>query len=324
MPEQYNAIITDEQTGDQILLWAVLSEKLRFTNEITSEPIDTRGSTPAKQIGDNIHFNPLEVDITVDLTGDPGVAFGSLGGAGYELVQHQKLADFMNRKTTFSYQSFLFANQTSDGMNITPGIPTYFLALEEYEAVKGTTTRNGETNIIGARIKFKSVVFTDEHGDPYNSPDDAYAYGEQQLMQYIGGQTLTTLLMGGAGAAIGFAIGGPIGALIGAGIGIIGSLFVNTGSVPRQLYQTRINGVLFDIELRTNEAGEFCTFSFGRRGVWFVRERPIEYGEDLLAGVVDESVRGLHIGAIGLTEDVTPDTLGKTVGLVVLSEAVVG
>jgi hypothetical protein len=321
---QYNAIITDEQSGDYILVWAVNSERLRFTNEITSEPIDTRGSTPSKEIADNIHFNPLEIDITVDLTGDPGVAFGSLGGAGYELIQHQKLCEFVNRKTTFSYQSFLFANQTANGMNIQPGIPTYFLAMAEYEAVKGTTTRGGATNIIGARIKFQSVVYTDESGNAYTSPDDAYSYGEQEMSEYLAGQAWTAIGAGLVGGAVGMILGGPIGMLIGMGIAIVGALSIATGSVPRQSYSVRINGLLYDVELRTNEAGQFCTFSFGRRGVWFVRERPIEYGEDLLAGVVDPACAGLHIGAIGMVEDVTPETLGRTVGLIVLSEAAVG
>jgi hypothetical protein len=323
----HNAVIKDEQSGEILMLWAVISESPRFPNTVTSEPIDigsSGGRLDARVLGDHIHHEPMPLTVVVDLTGDPGRSMGSVGGAGYEIEQYNKLVDFSNRNTTFTYVSYLFVNQSALSDEVVPGLNFQFLAMTNFKPIKGGRR---PTNIIGARLQFQSVVIT-HGGQPITDPDSAYSYEDQRL------RNTDTLIQFGAWQTGGFfggmigSIFGPIGTLIGAGIGVvvgyaIGSLFTATGSVPRQLFTTEINGKPFDFELRSNTEHNFVTFSMVYDGTDLVRERRITYGEDLLAGVVHPSVRDLHIAALDPSQQetsVTTENLGRTVQLIVFEE----
>ncbi len=323
----HNAVLRDEQSGETLQLWAVVSESPRFPNTVTSEPIDvgsSGGRLDARVLGDNLHHEPMVLDVVVDLTGDPGGSEGSVGGRGYEIEQYNKLVAFSNRNTTFTYVSYLFVNQSALSDEVQPGLNFEFLAMTNFKPIKGGRR---PTNIIGARLQLQSVVIT-SGGVPITDPDSAYSYGDQalrnatDLAQFFAWQT---------GAFIGGMIGsifGPIGTLIGAAIGAVvgyavGSLFTATGSVPRQTFTTEIDGVPFDFELRSNAENGFVTFSMAYEGISLVRERKICYAEDLLSGVVHPSVRGLHIAALDPSRQeisVTTENLGRTVQLIVFQE----
>ena len=110
----HNAVIEDLQTGEKLLLWAVVSEKMQYLNEISDEPIDLPASAfsyPDQDISadqarnalaENIEFKPLKLSIQADLTGDPGKAISGPGGAGYDIEQYSKLQSFVNRVTVFA------------------------------------------------------------------------------------------------------------------------------------------------------------------------------------------------------------------------------
>ena len=328
----HNAALIDEQTGETLLLWAVLTESPRFQNTVTSEPIDIgRVGGAVEALGDHIHFEPAMLDVALDLTGHPGRPAGTIGGEGYDVEQYNKLVDFSNRKTTFSYVSYLFVNQRAMSDTVHPGLTFSFLALTDFHPIKG---RKG-INIIGARLRFQSVVIT-EDGDTINDPDEAYDHGEQALRQVestwnfikasIVGMVGAGLLLGGVGTAFAMLGAAAAGVVAGAFVGsVLGRLFTSTGSVPRQRFKTEIEGQLFEFELRSNTQHDFVTFSMSHvlEGEYLVRERRITYGEDLLAGVTHWSTRGLHIAALDPTQQeiaVTTENLGRTVYLFVVKE----
>jgi hypothetical protein len=326
----HNAALKDEQTGEILQLWAVVSESPRFPNTVTSEPIDvgsSGGRLDARVLGDSIHHEPMVLDVVVDLTGDPGRAMGSVGGRGYEIEQYNKLVDFSNRNTTFTYISYLFINQSALSDEVQPGLNFQFLVMTNFKPIKGGKR---PINIIGARLQLQSVVIT-HGGQPITDPDEAYDYGEQQLRynedmakwSAFSWFTFAGAMIGSAFGPVGTLIGAGIGAVVGAVVPYVGSLFTATGSVPRQIFTTEINGKTFAFELRSNTAHDFVTFSMAYDGTDLVRERRITYGEDLLAGVVDPSVRGLHIVALDPTQQetsVTTENLGRTVQLAAFSE----
>jgi len=331
----YNAIVKDEQTGEILKLWATLTEDVDFPNTITGEPLDLKPAQgTASQLAEHIHHEPMTLDITADLTGDPGKRAGALGGAGYELEQYNRLVAFVNRTTTFAYTSLLFVNQTPTSDAVVPGLTMEGLGLADFSAVKG----NGRPqNIIAARIKFQSIVFT-IGGQPV-SPPVAWDRGRQKLDEAVAWWVTAGALAGGAAAGVAAAIlaagaGATVGWAVALGIagGLavtgflswIGSLIVGQGSVPYQSFITEIAGQDFAFELRSNDSAGFCTFSMGVNGQWLVRERKVLVGEDLLVGVVHPAARGLHIipcACGGASIAATPETLGRTVQLGVFQEA---
>jgi hypothetical protein len=329
----YNAMLKDEQSGETLQLWAVLSESPAFKNTISGEPIDTRqtgGRLTQKILNDHIHHEALELSITVDLVGGPGGVEGSVGGPGYEVEQYNKLVDFVNRDTTFAYTSYIFVNSSPRGDTVIPGLVFPFLGMAEFIPVKEV---GKGSNIIGARIKFQSVVVT-YGGQLITDPDVAYGTGQGSLQttfaQSVGAFQFGFQLGAGIGAVIG-SIFGPIGTLIGAGIGgffgggiAVGTVPVNTGSVPRQIYDIDIGDHTFTVELRSNPEYDIVTFGLALEGEDLVRERRITYGLDLLAGVTHSSVYGMHIVPLdpsGHEDAVTTENLGRTVHLVVFQES---
>jgi len=328
----YNAVLRDEQSGETLLLWAVTSESPRFTNDVTGEPIDTKktgGHLNAQVLGDHIHHKPLEFTALADLVGGPGGVEGAVGGPGYDVEQLNKLTDFSNRDTTFSYTSYTLIGSSPRGETIQPGLTYPFLAMTDFQPVKSAGGKG--QNIIGATIKFQSVVIT-YGGNVITDPDVAYGHSEERdlSLEFIRDFMLLDLmaLAGAAAATILFAATGPIGILIGAGIGalignFLGSLAVKTGSVPRQLFTTEIAGIPFDFELRSNPDYDIVTFSMSYEGTDLVREQRVVYGVNLLAGVTHRIVHGLHIVPLdpsSSTDEVTCENLGRTVHLMVFQE----
>jgi len=255
---------------------------------------------------------------------------GAVGGPGYEVEQYNKLVDFSNRDTTFTYTSYIFVGQSPRGETVAPGLEFPFLAIAEFSPVKG----GGKGfNIIGARLKFQSVVVT--YGNtPISDPDVAYGNDSERKLNLVhAGTTVIWQASTFAGATIG-SLFGPIGTLIGAGIGAIiglivgsaaseGSLAVETGSIPRQVFNTEIGGTTFTFELRSNPEYEIVTFSMSYEETDLVREQRVVYGMDLLAGVVHPSVNGLHIVPMDPSDqedEVTTENLGRTVQLIVFRE----
>ena len=324
----YNAVIRDEQTDETLFLWAVTSESARFTNNITGEPIDTKktgGHLNARVLADHIHHEPLSFTAVVDLAGGPGGIAGSVGGPGYDVEQLNKLTDFSNRDTTFSYTSYTLIGASPRGETVQPGLTYPFLAMEEFHPIKAAGGK-GE-NIIGATIKFKSVVIT-YGGDVISDSDVAYGHSEERDLDLeFTGETVGGRVGAIAGAAIGSSFG-PIGTLIGAGVGwivgsFLGNLVTKTGSVPRQLFTTEIDGVPFDFELRSNPDHDIVTFSMSYEGADLIREQRVMYGVNLLAGVTHRIVHGLHIVPLdpsGSTDEVTCENLGRIVHLMVFQE----
>ncbi len=325
----HNAMIRDEQSGETLLLWAVTSESPRFTNQITGEPIDTKktgGHLNARVLADHIHHEPLEFTAIVDLTGGPGGVEGAVGGPGYDVEQLNKLTDFSNRHTTFSYTSYTLIGDSPRGENVRPGLTYPFLGLAEFRAIKAAGGK-GE-NIIGATVKFQSVVIT-YGGQAITDPDVAYGNTDERDLSIEFGLERGYGRLGALlGAFVGSSIGGPIGTLIGAAIGtavgtVVGALVVQTGSVPRQLFTTEIDGIPFDFELRSNPDHGIVTFSMSYEGTDLVREQRVMYGMNLLSGVTHRIVHGLHIVPLdpsGSTDEVTCENLGRTVHLLVFQE----
>jgi len=332
----YNAMIRDEQTGEALLVWAVTSESPRFVNDVTGEPIDTKktgGILDSNVLGDHIHHKPLEFTIMADLVGGPGGIEGSVGGPGYDVEQYNKLVAFSNRDTTFSYTSYTLIGGSPRGESAQPGLTFPFLAMTEFYPVKSAGGK-GE-NIIAATIKFQSVVIT--YGrDVIYDPDVAYGRGERDLRrEFVEDATIYTAAATAglyAGLEVGaLAIGALtipgwiVGLLLGAAAGtFIGSLDIQTGSVPRQQFTTEIDGVPFDFELRSNPEHDIVTFSMSYEGTDLVREQRVIYGVNLLAGVTHRIVHGLHIIPLdpsGSTDEVTCSNLGRAVQLMVLQQA---
>lgn len=328
----YNAILKDEQTGEMIKLRFVISERLRFPNTITSEPIDigkTGGRFNSRVLADNIKHLPMVLDVTLDLQGDPGGS--GFGGEGYELEQHQKLVAMSNRDTTFTYTSFLYTKQTPTSETTVAGMPIEFLGMANYEALKGG---NKGINIIGGRLRFQSVVVS-FGGELIQDPDVAYGAHETALReadltgQGIIGTTLALLAAAIAvalsaplwGVAAAVAAGYAVGSWAVQGIQSAGEVPIATGSLPRQIHRMVLGTNEFEVELRANIEHELVTFSLKYRDTYVVQERVLRYAQNILYGITHSSVAGLSIVPLCYSDtvhEVTPDTLGKTVQLVVL------
>lgn len=329
----YNAILKDEQTGEILKVRWVLTERAQFPNTITSEPIDIGkqgGRLNSRVLADNIKHLPMKLDVTLDLQGDPGGS--GVGGAGYELEQYLKLVEFSNRDTTFTWMSFLFTNQSPTSETTVAGLPFEFMGMGRFEALKG----NRGSNIIGARLSFQSVVVS-HGGTLITDPDEAY--GETQVrerqaddlsgwMIFAGVVMAAAALVTGAGLAAAFAAaiisGIGAGAVQAAPTGSNSQLPVTRGSVPRQQYRCRItaaDATEFRFELRSNVEQDFCTFSMAVGPEYIVQERVLRYGMDVLWGCTHEAVQGIQIVPLCYADtvhEVTPDTLGKDVQLVVI------
>jgi len=332
----HNAILRDEQTGEVLLLWAVLTETPSFTNEITGEPLDVgkrQYSSSAQILADGIHHEPFTLDVTLDLTGDPGEEAGSVGGAGYEIEQFNRLSDFINRTTSYSYVSYIFANQTAHTATMLPGLTIRGLGLTGFRAVKGLPAK--AINVIGAQLSFQSFVFT--QGGETISPDEFWDRGAAGLEELEDGEevqivaaagivgSLAGMLAAAAGVAFWPAVAIGVGAAVlvaGAG-SFLGRLPVARGSLPYQGFTTEIDGKDYDFRLRANDDYDFVTLSMAYQGEYLVYEKRVTYGEDLLSGVVDSAVRNLHIIPLdpsGACSDVTPDNLGREVRLYAYKE----
>jgi len=328
----HNAILEDEQTGEKVLLWAVLSEKLRFPNKISSEPIEITSQDVGKALADHIHHEPLILDVVADFVGEPGVQ--GAGGPGYEIEQYNKLANFSNRDTTFKWTSYMFVQQTAYSQIIQPGLAIGGLGMAEFSAIK---SNKKPINIIGARIRFQSIVFTGG-GHPVDS-EDVWDRGRQSLDDtgvspwdlfsaaagtYAGYMAGAAAVAAGISAGWAIAIGAGVAVLATGAVSVLGSLPTMVGSVPYQRFVTRVDGKDLEIGLRSNEDFGIVTFSVGYNGELLINERRVVYGEDLLAGNTSSVLRGLHIVPLdpsGHETVVTPENLGRSVKLWVLKEA---
>jgi len=323
----HNAILEDEKTGEKIKLWAVLSEKLRFPNKLTSQPIDINTQDTNRALADHIHHEPMTLDVVLDLVGEPGES------EGYEIEQYNKLVDFSNRDTTFKWTSYMFVNQTGYSQIVQPGLTIGGLGMTEFSAIK---SNKKPINIIGARLKFQAVVFT-EGGKAVDS-EEVWDRGRQSLddtgvspwdLFSTAGGAAAGYAAGAAAVAAGMSVGWAI--AIGAGaavlatgaVSLLGSLPTMVGSVPYQRFVARVDGKDFEFWLRSNEDFNFVTFAIAHDGVPIINERRVVYGEDLLAGTTAPVLRGLHIVPLdpsGHENTVTPENLGRSVKLWVLKE----
>jgi len=322
----HNAIIEDEKTGEQLLLWAVMSEKMAYKNKVSDEPIDTSTqmfSNPERVLGDHMEFKPLVLTVTAELTGDPGRHVQDPGGAGYDIEQYSKLQDFVNRVTTFAYTSYLFVDSTEYRDFSQPGLRIGGLAMTGFEPVKGG--RRG-VNMIGARITFQSVVTTQGGGtsgggsiwhrgqqEPEPVEEDTWA---NDMSKYQASFYDPTLEEDSTVRAL-----RNLGLSQEQGLSYVGRFRVLKPF--NQDFFVTLEGTEYTLELRENTRKGFFTFGLAREETPEISQRKITYGEDLLAGVDDPIIARYHLVALDLSgkEDrVTPDNLGRTVHLYLLQE----
>jgi hypothetical protein len=305
----HNAILEDEQTGEKVLLWAVLSERITFPNDLPDQPIDTDTAATDVALAENINHEPLELDVIADFVGEPGNQ--GQGGPGYEMEQYNKLAAFSNRDSTFKWTSYIFVHQTSYSQIVQPGLVIGGLGIKKFEAMKGNTK---PINIIGAKINFRSVVFTAD-GDEISS-DAAYSRGRQSMDGVS--QDDATAATGAATASM------DATAATGAATASMGAISPVTGSVPYQWFTVRIDGKDISFWLRGNDVAGYVTYGVAYNNVMLVDQRRLVYAEDMFAGVTASALRGLHVLPLdtsGKETDVTTDNLGRAVKLYVFKES---
>lgn len=295
----HNAVLEDERNGDQLLLWAILSEKMVFPNSLTSEPVDIGKQTVSRAIADAIHHEPMTLNVVADFVGEPGNT--GQGGPGYEMEQYNKLVDFSNRDTTFKWTSYIFVQQTSYSQIVQPGLVIGGLGMSKFEAVKGKDTA---INIIGGRIDFQSIVFT-EGGNPVSS-EEVHDRGRQVLKRI-------------AKAAL-----WPLRILTASINGVAkGVISLATGSVPYQTFTVRLGGKDIDFWLRGNDDTGYVTYGVAYNGNMVVDQRLLVYAEDMFDGVTCSALRGLHVIPLDVSDhetEVTTENLGRTVELYVFEE----
>ena len=327
----HNAIIEDLQTGEKLLLWAVISEKPQYLNEISDEPMDLGHSEGSQALNDklirnalaeNIEFKPLRLSIQADLTGDPGKAISGPGGAGYDIEQYSKLQSFVNRVTVFAYTSYLFVNSTSYHDFSQPGLRITGLGMSKFEAIKGG---GRALNIIGAKIEFQSIVLGASSGEM--DWDDVWDYGEFDVSDAD-----TTVAQDEDGNAV-IASTDTEGNVTGKAYplavnyvpqhNVVAIKKFSTLAPVNQQFSLEIEGATYTFRTRKNLRNGFATLAIHRGTTAVIEERKIVYGEDLLEGTNDPRLTKYHLLPLdptGKESIATPDNLGKTVHLYLIKE----
>ena len=329
----HNAVIEDLQTGEKLFLWAVTSEKLQCTNQISDEPIDlgqisgdqaTQEAVIRNALAEDIEFKPLILTVQVDLTGDPGRSSQGPGGAGYDIEQYAKLQDFVNRVTVFAYTSYLFVDSTDYHDFSQPGLRITGLGMGKFTAIKGG---GRAVNIIGGKLEFQSIVLNAGEGSELNW-DNLWDYGEYNVKAET--ETVATDQQGNTYYGDIDENGNATGQVHQLAVDYVPRHnVVEVKKLPtlepvNQQFSLTLEGSTYTFRLRKNLRNGFVTLALYRNGVTpIVEERKVVYGEDMFKGVSDPLLNDYHLVAMdptGKEAAVTPSNLGKTVHLYLIKE----